>query len=164
MLEPSKARPAHGRWTTCFFGVRGLKWRRSSRPRVDAAKYGLDNAGEARSRLYRGDGTVLVTLMLGKKDGDRLYVQTKSAPAIYAVDARQSSCRRSRRLPGEPGLERRSRSIASASIDRIRRACLLENLRPSATSVYDRLTDLIHRSCVRQPVNPDISSGRRGSR
>ena len=27
--------------------------------------------------------------MLGKKDGDRLYVQTKSEPAIYAVDARQ---------------------------------------------------------------------------
>lgn|SRR5712691_2913205 len=89
MLEPSKRAASAGRVDDVLFGVRGLKWKEIVAPKgEDAAKYGLDKPA-SEITLYRGDGTAIVTLMLGKKDGDRLYVQTKSAPAIYAVDARQ---------------------------------------------------------------------------
>src|SRR5712691_6591909 len=89
MLEPTKRAASAGRVDDVLFGVRGLKWKEIVAPKgEDAAKYGLDKPA-SEITLYRGDGTAIVTLMLGKKDGDRLYVQTKSAPAIYAVDARQ---------------------------------------------------------------------------
>ena len=66
-------------------GLRGPKKRAKGE---DPARYGLDKpVGEI--TLYRGDGTAIVTLMVGKKDGQRLYVQTKSAPTIYAVEAGQ---------------------------------------------------------------------------
>ena len=37
-------------------------------------------------RLYRTDGTALATVLIGKSEGERLYVKTSAAPAIYAID------------------------------------------------------------------------------
>ena len=89
MLEPTKRAANAGRVDDVLFGVRGLKWREIVAPKdEDPAKYGLDKP-TAEISLYRSDGTAIVTLMLGKKDGDRLYVKTMSGPTIYAVDARQ---------------------------------------------------------------------------
>jgi len=89
MLEPTRRAANAGRVDDVLFGVRGLKWKEIVAPKgEDPARYGLDKpAGEI--TLYRGDGTAIVTLMVGKKDGQRLYVQTKSAPTIYAVEAGQ---------------------------------------------------------------------------
>jgi Domain of unknown function (DUF4340) len=71
------------------YGLRGLKWQDIAEPGGgDAAKYGLD-APSAEVTLYRPDGTVIGTLLVGRQDGDRRFVQMKSAPAIYAIDARQ---------------------------------------------------------------------------
>jgi hypothetical protein len=89
MLEPTRRAANAGRVDDVLFGVRGLKWKEIVAPKgEDPARYGLDKpVGEI--TLYRGDGTAIVTLMVGKKDGQRLYVQTKSAPTIYAVEAGQ---------------------------------------------------------------------------
>jgi Domain of unknown function (DUF4340) len=89
MLEPTRRAANASRVDDVLFGVRGLKWKEIVAPKgEDPARYGLDKpAGEI--TLYRSDGTAIVTLMVGKKDGQRLYVQTKSAPTIYAVEAGQ---------------------------------------------------------------------------
>ena len=89
MLEPTRRAANAGRVDDVLFGVRGLKWKEIVAPKgEDPARYGLDKpTGEI--TLFRGDGTAIVTLMVGKKDGQRLYVQTKSAPTIYAVEAGQ---------------------------------------------------------------------------
>src|SRR5262249_34673197 len=89
MLEPTRRAANAGRVDDVLFGVRGLKWKEIVAPKgEDAARYGLDKpTGEV--TLFRGDGTALVTLMAGRKDGERLTVQRKSAPTIYAVEAGQ---------------------------------------------------------------------------
>ena len=89
MLEPTRRAANAGRVDDVLFGVRALKWKEIVAPKgEDPARYGLDKpTGEI--TLFRGDGTAIVTLMVGKKDGQRLYVQTKSAPTIYAVEAGQ---------------------------------------------------------------------------
>jgi hypothetical protein len=89
MLEPVRRAANAGRVDDVLFGVRGLKWKEIVAPTgEDPARFGLDKpAGEI--TLYRGDGTAIVTLKLGKKDGDRLYVQTKATSTIYAIEARQ---------------------------------------------------------------------------
>jgi len=72
-----------------LYGLRGLKWTEIVSPTgAEAATHGLD-APAAEITLYRADGTVIATVLAGRQDGDRRYVRLKSAPAVYAVDARQ---------------------------------------------------------------------------
>jgi hypothetical protein len=88
MLEPSKGAVKAGKADDVLFTIRALKWREMVAPKgEDAAKYGLATpSGEV--ALFRGDGTEIATLLLGGQDGGRRYVKLKSAPAIYAIDAR----------------------------------------------------------------------------
>ena len=72
-----------------LYGVRSLKWKEIVAAKgEEPARYGLDKPA-AEVTLYRSDGTAIVTLLLGKKEGDRLYVKTASTSAIYAVESRQ---------------------------------------------------------------------------
>src|SRR5262249_28290384 len=94
MLEPTRRAANAGRVDDVLFGVRGLKWKEIVAPKgEDPARYGLDKpTGEI--TLYRGDGTAIVTLMLGKKGGCRVYVKTKSATSMYAGEAGQRELRK----------------------------------------------------------------------
>jgi hypothetical protein len=71
-----------------LYALRGLKWKEIKSPTgADAARYGLD-APSAEVTLFKSDGGTLATVLLGKREGGTLYVQTKAAPAIYEVDGR----------------------------------------------------------------------------
>ncbi|MGH7392555.1 MAG: DUF4340 domain-containing protein [Candidatus Rokuibacteriota bacterium] len=72
-----------------IYGLRGLKWQDVAAPDGgEAAKFGLD-APAAEVTLYRADGTAIATVLVGRQEGDRRYVQVKAAPAVYTIDAKQ---------------------------------------------------------------------------
>ncbi len=54
----------------------------------EPARYGLDPP-ELEITLQRADGSEIGTVLVGKREGDRVFVRTKTAPAIYALEARQ---------------------------------------------------------------------------
>jgi len=71
-----------------LYALRGLKWKEVAAPDgAGADRYGLGSPS-SEVTLFRGDGTVIATILVGKREGETLYVQTKAAPAIYAVDGR----------------------------------------------------------------------------
>lgn len=87
MVEPTKGTARAGRVDDLLYAVRALKWRDVVAPGgEDPARYGLDQP-EMEITLGRADGSEIGTLVVGKKDGDRLFVRTKAGPAVYAVDA-----------------------------------------------------------------------------
>jgi hypothetical protein len=89
MLEPSKGTAKAAKIDELLGVLRSLKWREIVAPGgEEPAKYGLD-APSMEVALLKPDGAPLATLLVGKREGDRAYVKLASAPAIYAVDARQ---------------------------------------------------------------------------
>lgn len=72
-----------------LYTLRGLKWQELVAPAGgEPARYGLD-VPTAEIGLYRAGGTEIARLLVGKKEGARLFVSIKGAPAVYAVDAKQ---------------------------------------------------------------------------
>jgi hypothetical protein len=68
--------------------LRALKWKAIvAEGAQDLARWGLERP-VAELTLLRGDGTVVAALLVGSSDGDRVYVKTKAAPTVYAVDRR----------------------------------------------------------------------------
>jgi hypothetical protein len=88
-VEPAKGTAKSGKVEDLLYTLRGLKWKDLVAPAgQEAAKYGLDKPS-LELRLFRADGTELAGVLLGKQDADLLYVKTRSAPVIYAVDPKQ---------------------------------------------------------------------------
>lgn len=88
LLEPTKGPARRSKVDDIVYGLRGLKWTEIVAPGgEDAARYGLDKP-EAVITLYRADGGEIVTVEVGRKDGERRFVRAKGSPAIYAVEAR----------------------------------------------------------------------------
>jgi hypothetical protein len=88
LLEPTKGAARRTKVDDVVYGLRGLKWKEIVAPGgEDPARYGLDKP-EAVITLYRADGGEIVTLEVGRKDGDRRFVRSKGSPAIYSIDAR----------------------------------------------------------------------------
>jgi hypothetical protein len=88
-LEGGKGAAKGARADDLVYALRGLRWKDIASPApADVATYGLDSP-TAELALYRGDGTEIATVLLGKQDGDRRYVKLKSGPAIYTIDAKQ---------------------------------------------------------------------------
>lgn len=88
LLEPTKGPARRSKVDDVVYGLRGLKWKEIVAPGgEDAARYGLDKP-EAVITLYRRDGGEIVTVELGRKEGDRRFLRTRGSPAIYAIDAR----------------------------------------------------------------------------
>lgn len=88
LLEPTKGPARRSKVDDIVYGLRGLKWKEIVAPGgEDAARYGLDKP-EAVITLYRADGGEIVTVEVGRKDGERRFVRAKGSPAIYAVEAR----------------------------------------------------------------------------
>jgi hypothetical protein len=71
-----------------LYGLRGLKWKDIADPRgAQLSRFGLDQPA-TEIGLHRGDGTAIATVLLGKQEGDRRYVKTRAAGAVYAIDAK----------------------------------------------------------------------------
>jgi hypothetical protein len=89
VLEPKKGSAKSTKVEDLLYALRGLRWKDIAAPDAqEAAKYGLD-APAFELTLYRGDGTEVATLLLGKREAERAYVKTKSSPTIYAFDPTQ---------------------------------------------------------------------------
>lgn len=69
-----------------LYALRALKWKAIAAPGSgDAAKYGLAPP-VFQATLLRADGSEIATVLVGKREGDVLYMKLKALPAIYAVD------------------------------------------------------------------------------
>jgi hypothetical protein len=89
MVEPAKGAAKSAKVDDLLYTVRALKWKDIVAPRgEDPGRYGLD-APELEIALGRGDGSAIGTILVGKRDGDRVFVRTTASPAIYALEARQ---------------------------------------------------------------------------
>lgn len=89
LLEPTRGPARRSKIDDVVYGLRGLKWTAIAAPGgEEPARYGLDKP-EAVITLYRADGGEIVTVEVGRREGDRRYVRTTGSPAIYAIDARQ---------------------------------------------------------------------------
>ena len=72
-----------------LYALRALKWKTIAAPTGDEpAKYGID-APMLEVTLLKTDGGEAGTLLVGKREGDQTWVKVKTAPAIYAIDAKQ---------------------------------------------------------------------------
>ena len=70
-----------------LYTLRALKWKELVAPgSQEAAKYGLD-AATFEATLLRADGSEIATVLVGKREGEKIYAKLKALPAIYAVDA-----------------------------------------------------------------------------
>jgi Domain of unknown function (DUF4340) len=89
MLEPTKGAAKSSKVDDLLYTARALKWKDVVAPRgEDAARYGLDPP-ELEIALGGADGREVGTVLVGKREGDRVFVRTKASPAIYALEARQ---------------------------------------------------------------------------
>jgi hypothetical protein len=89
MVEPSKGAAKSARVDDLLYTARALKWKDIVAPRgEEPARYGLDPP-ELEITLQRADGSEIGTVLVGKREGDRVFVRTKTAPAIYTLEARQ---------------------------------------------------------------------------
>jgi hypothetical protein len=89
MVEPTKGAAKSGKVDDLLYTARALKWKDVVAPRgEDPGRYGLD-APELEIALARGDGSEIGTILVGKREGDRVFVRTKASPAIYALEVRQ---------------------------------------------------------------------------
>jgi hypothetical protein len=87
VLEPARGPAKSDKVTDLVLGLKSLRWKDIVSPKGDdAPRYGLDHP-DMEVSLYKGDGSELATLQVGKRDGAVTYVRVKAAPAIYAVDS-----------------------------------------------------------------------------
>jgi hypothetical protein len=88
MLEPTKGGASGSKVDDLLYTLRALRWKEIvAADGKDPARFGLD-APTLEIALFRGDGGEIVTLLVGKREGDVAYVRTKSQPAVYSVDGR----------------------------------------------------------------------------
>jgi hypothetical protein len=88
-LEGAKGTAKASKIDDVLWSLRGLKWKDLVAPAgEDLARYGLD-APMGEIVLYRADGTPIVTVVIGKQEGDRRYIKSGAGPQVYAIDAKQ---------------------------------------------------------------------------
>jgi hypothetical protein len=89
VIEPAKGPAKSTKVEDLVYTLRGLKWKDLVAPTgQEPARYGLDKPS-LELRLFRADGTELAGVLVGKSDAEQVYVKTRTAPAIYAVDPKQ---------------------------------------------------------------------------
>lgn len=89
MVEPTRTAARTGKVDDLLYTIRALKWKDVVAPAGgEAAKYGLDTPS-LEVTLARADGSEIAAVIVGRREGDRLYVRTRAAPAVYAIEARQ---------------------------------------------------------------------------
>jgi len=89
VIEPKAGKARENKVADLLYNFRSLRWKEVvSAKGDDAAKYGLD-APVLEVTLYKADGKELGSLMVGKKEADKVYVRTGGSPAIFALDPKQ---------------------------------------------------------------------------
>ena len=88
VVEPSREAANSSKVDDLLFTLRALRWKDMvSRDGQDLARYGLD-APTLEVGLFRGDGSEIATVQVGKRDDALAYVRTKAQPAVYSVEGR----------------------------------------------------------------------------
>jgi len=88
VLEPAKGPVKEFKVTGLLLALRALRWKEvASTDGADPARFGLDKP-EIDVALLKADGGELAGLAVGRADEKVAYVRSKSAPTIYAVDAK----------------------------------------------------------------------------
>ncbi len=88
LAAPKKGKVRGGRVNELVWTLRNLKWKTLvSEQGWDPARYGLDAAATTVT-LAGKDGQALVTLAVGKQEGDVTFVRIPGQPALYAIEAK----------------------------------------------------------------------------
>jgi len=89
VTEPKAGKAREGKVADLLYNFRSLRWKEMvSAKGEDAAKYGLD-APVFEVTLYKADGKEFGSLIVGRKDPDKVYVRTGASQAIFALDPKQ---------------------------------------------------------------------------
>ncbi len=89
VTEPKAGKAKEDKVTDLLYNLRSLRWKDLVSPKGDdAARYGLD-APVLEVTLFKADGKELVSLAVGRKDADKVYVRTGASPAIFSLDPKQ---------------------------------------------------------------------------
>ena len=86
LLEPKKGKVQGFRVSDLLWNLRRLKWEALVSERGEGpAQYDLEPpSGEI--TLRKADGSEIASLLLGRKEKNRIYIRTKAGPAIYTID------------------------------------------------------------------------------
>jgi hypothetical protein len=88
MVEPTRGSASGSKVDDFLYTLRALRWKEIVAPEgTEPARFGLD-APTLEVALYREGGAEILTLQVGKREGDLAYVRTKGEPAIYSVEGR----------------------------------------------------------------------------
>ena len=87
LVEPKPESASAAKVDDLLYTLRGLRWTAVvAAGGEEPARYGLD-APAMEVALLKEDGTAVGTLIVGKRDGPRVFVRTGDGPAIYAVES-----------------------------------------------------------------------------
>ena len=86
-VEPARGATKDGRVANVLLALKGLKWKEIASKGGDDAKFGLDKP-ELEVTVFKGDGSELGTLLVGRSDGAVTYVKLKAEPGIFAVSSK----------------------------------------------------------------------------
>lgn len=87
VVEPTKGPAKTAKVEDLLYALRALKWKEAP-PGGEPARYGLD-APSLEVTLFKGDGSVIATVLVGQRETERAWVKLAAAPAVYAVDVKQ---------------------------------------------------------------------------
>ena len=88
LVEPKKGKARASKITELLWNLRTAKWSEIVSPNgEDPARFGLD-APTSEISLWKGDGSEIGTLIVGRREKTKVYLRTKTSPAIYSVDAK----------------------------------------------------------------------------
>lgn len=86
-VEPTRGATKDGRVANVLLALKALKWKEIASKGGDDAKFGLDKP-ELEVSVFKGDGSELGTLLVGRTDGAVTYVKLKAEPGIFAVSSK----------------------------------------------------------------------------
>jgi uncharacterized protein DUF4340 len=86
-VEPTRGATKDGRVANVLLALKALKWKEIASKGGDDAKFGLDKP-ELEVTVFKGDGSELGTLLVGRSDGAVTYVKVKAEPGIFAVSSK----------------------------------------------------------------------------
>jgi hypothetical protein len=86
-VEPTRGATKDGRVANVLLALKALKWKEIASKGGDDAKFGLDKP-ELEVTVFKGDGSELGTLLVGRTDGAVTYVKLKAEPGIFAVSSK----------------------------------------------------------------------------
>jgi hypothetical protein len=86
-VGPTRGATKDGRVANVLLALKALKWKEIASKGGDDAKFGLDKP-ELEVTVFKGDGSELGTLLVGRTDGAVTYVKLKAEPGIFAVSSK----------------------------------------------------------------------------